>query len=296
MQRFTEVVGRPVLLADRTRLGTLVDLTVHLPSAPTVGDPTAPSGLPIERLAVGHRQAIAHLVPWTAVDRIDDGSIILGDRYEATSGVPGHRAGVDDALADDELLLGRDVLDTQVVDLEGRRLARVADVALGTRSDGRLEALAVDVGFGAVCRRLGLRRLADRLGDAVVAWPDLHLTSARAHRVQLAGPRGAIHRLSSAELSEIVGRLTVEHGAAVLAAVPADRAAEALVATRHDTRHRLLHALPPEHADDVVAHLDATDAEHAHRFRQVLAGDRPLPRRLGRHAGWRRNGPKSTAP
>ena len=56
----------------------------------------------------------------------------------------------------------RDVLDTQIIDLVGQRLARVADVVLTRTADDRLELVGVEVGFGGVLRRLGLRRLAAR--------------------------------------------------------------------------------------------------------------------------------------
>lgn len=56
------------------------------------------------------------------------------------------------------LLLGRDVLDTQVFDIAGKRLARVGDVRL-EEDQGTLRAVGVEVGVGAVMRRLGLLAL-----------------------------------------------------------------------------------------------------------------------------------------
>src|SRR5215208_4139907 len=52
-------------------------------------------------------------------------------------------AGHDDAVPAARLLLGRDVLDTQVVDLAGHRLARVAEVELAV-SGREARAVAVD--------------------------------------------------------------------------------------------------------------------------------------------------------
>ena len=87
------------------------------------------------------------------------------------------------------VLLVRDVLDTQIVDVVGQRLARVADVVLTPTADGHLELIGVEVGFGGVLRRLHLPVL--RSGEDVVVWSDLHLTSERGHAVQLATPRAA---------------------------------------------------------------------------------------------------------
>ena len=89
-------------------------------------------------------------------------------------------------------------IDTQIVDVVGQRLARVADVVLTRTADDRLELVGAEVGFGGVLRRLGLRRLAARDGEDCVAWTDLHLTSERGHAVQLATPRSAVHHLDAA--------------------------------------------------------------------------------------------------
>src|SRR5689334_797508 len=43
---------------------------------------------------------------------------------------------IDEELAADEILLARDVLDTQIVDIADQRLARVADVLLTPRGAG----------------------------------------------------------------------------------------------------------------------------------------------------------------
>ena len=67
----------------------------------------------------------------------------MNSRFEVTSAA--------EALASDEILLKRDVLDTQIVDVVGQRLARVADVLLARTAGGRLEALGVEVGFGVCC-------------------------------------------------------------------------------------------------------------------------------------------------
>ena len=112
--------------------------------------------------------------------------------------------------------MARDVLDTQVVDVAGQRLARVADVVLalagGAGGAGRtgLEVVGVEVGFGAVLRRLGLRRMTPARTEDVVAWSDLHLTSERGHTVQLAAARSAVHRLDARGLAALVSRVDTD--------------------------------------------------------------------------------------
>jgi len=111
-------------------------------------------------------------------------------RYVTWTGVgePIVMRGEDSPSAPEGLRLVRDVLDAQVVDTEGRRLARVGEIELAPR-DGGLRAVAVDVGLAPVARRLGLRRLARRLPSDVVDWQGIHFASGRGHQVQLDRPR-----------------------------------------------------------------------------------------------------------
>jgi sporulation protein YlmC with PRC-barrel domain len=201
----TRVTGRDVLGPDGTVMGRITDLTVRLdaPAGPHL----------VERILVrggGGRQL---LIPWSAVGSFRNHSVAL--IVDGTTGFD--TASIADVLAADELLLVRDVLDTQIVDVVGQRLARVADVVLARTADGRLELVGAEVGFGGMLPRLGLHRLAARAGEDAVAWTDLHLTSKRGHAVQLATPRSAVHHLDARGLAALVSRLDTESAAEVLA-------------------------------------------------------------------------------
>ena len=68
----------------------------------------------------------------------------------------------------DDVLLARDVLDRQVVDAGGVQIVRPADLYLAAVG-GRIELVAIEVGIGALVRRLGPKRLRSRvrLGRAI---------------------------------------------------------------------------------------------------------------------------------
>jgi hypothetical protein len=102
-------------------------------------------------------------VPAADVALWGSAEIVLSAGYRALDVEPGLAAA----------LLVRDVLDTQIVDVAGHRVTRVADVMLA-ELDGRLRVVGVDVGAGAVIRRLGLRRLGARLAERRLPWDELH--------------------------------------------------------------------------------------------------------------------------
>lgn len=270
MLLLSQVTGTAVRGPDGRPVGRVRDLTVSLAD---------PSPLPlIDRVLIRPSHAPDLLVAWSAVAAVQQGTLSLaGDAAGFAIGA------LTDALDDDEILLGRDVLDTQVVDIAEQRLARVADVVLARTPDGHVEVVGVEVGFGAVLRRLGLGRLAARAGQDAVAWSDLHLTSERGHAVQLATPRSAVHHLDARALATLVSRLDTDAATQVLVAREPHAAAEVLRAGPESVGERVLRALPGTAAEQIVA---AMPAEHASRWRRRLA--RPRARRFLRSHVWPR--------
>jgi len=261
----TRLIGQDVLRPDGHVLGRLADLTVRLNRG-------SESQL-IERLVVTRRHDADMMLPWTAVANFHSGQVVLG---------------ADDAAAHelepDEILLGRDVLDTQIVDVVGQRLARVADVLLARTPDSRLECLGVEVGFSGVLRRLGLGRIAPEPGEDVVAWSDLHFTSDRGHLVQLATPRAAVHRLDARGLAALVSRVDTDAAAEILASRDPGLVADAVRASHPDVGERVLRAMPDVAAARVVA---AMPDEHAEPWRDRLAHSPALfGRRVVRSRVW----------
>lgn len=210
-------------------------------------------------------------MPWTVIADFGRSTVVLSDEFDPST----HSDTC--ALAPDEILLVRDVLDTQIVDVVGRRLARVADVALVRTAYARLELVGVEVGFSGVLRRLGLTRAAARMADDVVAWAELHLTSERGHTVQLGTPLSAVHHLDESGLAALIDRLDTESAAEVLAITEPLVAARVVTATDPVVGERVLRAMADDDVADIVG---AMPAEHAGRWRARLAR---TPAFLGRH-------------
>lgn len=249
----SRLIGQPAVGRDGRPVGRLADLTVRLDEN---GSPHL-----VDRLVLrlpGGRMA---LLPRQAVDAIHVGRLVVTTEPDGFD--PKDLA---DALGAGEILLKRDVLDTQVVDIVGQRLARVADVVLARTRSGRLELLGVEVGFSGVLRRLGLRTAP--AAQDVVAWPDLHLTSERGHKVQLSTPRSAVHRLNARTLAALVSRVDTDSATEILAAEEPAMAAEAVRAAHPAVGERLLRAMRRHQADRIV---DSMPAEHASRWRERLA-------------------------
>lgn len=258
MLLLSRVTGQDVLGPDGRVIGRLSDLTVRL------GDQSGPQ--PVDRLVVRRRDTPALLLPWETVANFHPTQVVLrGDGEELSAFAVNSLTG---ALAHDEILLVRDVLDTQVVDVVGARLARVADVVLARRPGGGLEVLGVEVGFDGVLRRLHLGPRRGPSGEDVLAWSDLHLTSERGHAVQLATPRAAVHRLDARALAGLVSRVDTESATEILATKGPNAAADVVRAAHPAVGERVLLAMPDAAAAQIVA---AMPAAHAGRWSDLLA-------------------------
>lgn len=276
----TRVIGLPVRTVDGVVLGKLIDLTARLGAAHPA----------VHRVGVGSRR-IAHLVPWAAVATSSTAGLTLGDISGAeVLSVDSHRL----PLMNDELLLVRDVLDTQIIDVVGHRMSRVSDVLLTQLPDGRMEVAAVDVGVAALCRRLGLSRLSARLRERAVDWRDLHLTSDRGHEIHLATTSSAVHELDEHALAELLTRLDVASATEVLTTIGPDRTAAAVASAHPAVGRRLILALEASEAAKVIERLPQRTT---HQWWNSL-GHRSLlrRRRFLRLDGWRLNRPPATRP
>ncbi len=220
MLLLSELIGRPVLEPTGEESGRLRDLAVRLTEP-------YPS---VTRLVVG-RGRRRRVIGWEQVSGIRDQALQLS---------PAPAGAAEGPLGGDEVWLAEHVLDTQVIDIAGRRLVRVGDVAL-ERDRGALRLAGVEIGKAAVLRRLGLRRLGRRAGSELVDWRDLHLTSRRGHALQLRTTASRVHRLTAEELDAVVARLPPHRAAEVVEAVQPTEA-EAVGAPRQRRYHRILSA------------------------------------------------------
>lgn len=243
----SRVTGQQVVDRDGTPLGRLADLTARL-------DGNGSAHL-VDRLMVRLRDGSVGLLGWEAV------ADFTADRVIVTTAPT--ESGL--TLEPDEILLKRDVLDTQIVDVVGQRLARVADVLLSRTRGGRLELCGVDVGFTGVLRRLGVR-LPSR--EDIVAWSDLHLTSERGHAVQLSTPRAAVHRLDARGLAALVSRVDVDAATEILAVRDPQVAADA-VRTVHPEVAERLHRRSPLKGRHFLRHRVWPHRRHLIRTRRA---------------------------
>lgn len=277
----SELIGRAVLGADGARAGKLVDLVVH------TGEPYPPAVTAV--LAVGKQR---REVPWSAVVEVTGDAILLAPGTPSTAAVAEH--------GPDRLSVREDLLDRQIVDVEGAKLVRVNDVHfLVTR--GQLRVAHVDVGFRGLVRRLGWERVVDRAvrtlrpaahylaADQLLPWKLVQPLDSAPGRVRIEVAQRALAQIHPADLAEIMEELDRGQRGRLLQRLDAETAAETLEEAPPEVTARLLEEVSPDKAADILEEMAPDEAadvlgELPHEARQELLGamERPEAREVQR--------------
>jgi magnesium transporter len=163
-----------------------------------------------------------------------------------------------------ELLLWKNVLDKQMVDVSGRKIVRVNDVALGTI--GRTARVTgVAIGGAAVLRRLGFLGAARllpfwKLRDTIVPWESVVPLDYTATNVQLNVQMERLARLHTADLAQILSEMSQSERSMVFDSLDDDTVADIIEEFEPREQAQLLEAIEDERVPDVVAAMEPDDA------------------------------------
>jgi len=243
----SEAIGRPVRDRNFDQIGKVSDLIV------AIEDQYPPvTGLVVRT----DRRSI--FLPWSAVRSLDGTGAQL-----ATA-----RIDIDKfQQRPNEILLRADLMDKQIVDIDGRKVVRVNDLRLD-EIDGRLRLVAVDVGAAGLVRRLGLGRgfhvLARSLHVSVperyIDWEDVDPVESSIASIKLRVPHQGLAELHPADLAAILDRLAPRDRAGVLASLDDEAVADAMEEMEPDTQVEVLEDLAPERAADILEEMSPDDA------------------------------------
>ena len=138
-----------------------------------------------------------------------------------------------------EVLLEKDVLDRQLINVEGARLVRSNDIELA-RLEGWYRVVGVDTGPRGFLRRLLPRTLGRRIGsESFVDWANVEPFTGHVPSVRLRVPHPKLHRLHPAELADLVEAASHREGEEIIEAVGDDPELEADVFEELEPSHQL---------------------------------------------------------
>jgi CBS domain-containing protein len=173
------------------------------------------------------------------------------------------------------LYLVEDLLDKQIVDVDGRKVVRINDLELAMTA-GSLRVVAAEVGIAGLLRRLGIasvaRELVDRVPRNLIAWNNVApMHDLNPNEIKLSVSSGRLARLHPSDLAEIVGDLSAQDAARVVRSLDDETAADALEHMDAERQRSIIDDLGPERAADIIEEMDSDDAAD-------LLGDLPRER------------------
>jgi magnesium transporter len=198
------------------------------------------------------------LLPWTAVKSVNGGL-----RAATAAKDWAHDSGVEGLF-----LLERDLLDQQVIDVNGRKVVRVNDVDLHEETAEKgvvLKVGSVDVGARGAVRRLlkgivpgpALHALLKRIPPRAIPWDFVDVVETDpARRVRLRISNDRLAKLHPADIADIIEELAPDEREAVFETLDEGVAAEALEEVEPKLQKAIVESLDSDRVADIVEEMD----------------------------------------
>jgi CBS domain-containing protein/sporulation protein YlmC with PRC-barrel domain len=173
-------------------------------------------------------------------------------------------------LSNDEvingLLLVENILDKQIVDLNGRKLVRVNDVRLATLPAGTF-AVAVDIGIEGLLRRIGisipikkiLSLFRINIPSKYILWDDVQAIDFSNLNIKLSKSFAKLHTLHPSDLADILEDLGKKSSMSVFSSLDEEKAADVLEELESRAQVHMVENLPLDKMADVLEKMPADE-------------------------------------
>ncbi len=237
----SQVLGRPIRDMEGERVATIKDVIVRL------GEGEHP---PVTGFVARYRRRDFFLPRWRIKEFGPQGASLNSDILDLR---PFTRR-------ESEVLLARDVLDKQLIDVDGKRVVRVNDVQL-IEAAGEWRVTGADVSLQGLWRRLlpqgftGSRRPVE-----VLDWADVGYLATDAATVQLKSSSDKLARLHPVEIARLAESLSCHQGAEIIEGLDDETAAETLEEMPAEHQARIIGDMDEERAADILEWMSPDEA------------------------------------
>ncbi|HEY6806317.1 MAG TPA: CBS domain-containing protein [Pyrinomonadaceae bacterium] len=241
MLYLSQVLGRPIRDLEGERVATVKDVIVRL------GEDDHP---PVTGLVCRYRRRDFFMSRWRMKDLNLHGVRLNSDILDLRPFV----------RRQSEVLLARDVLDKQLIDVDGKRVVRVNDVQI-IEAAGEWRVTGADVSLQGLWRRLapagfvGTKRPVE-----VLDWADVGYLATDAATVNLKSSSGKLARLHPVEIARLAEALSYHHGSEVVESLDDEIAAETLEEMPAEHQARILGDMDQERAADILEWMSPHEA------------------------------------
>jgi CBS domain-containing protein/sporulation protein YlmC with PRC-barrel domain len=247
------ITGKEVFGADGDAIGVIRDLLVNaVPSGQNDPNQQLITGI---KLKIGKETKFYSFKTFRVVKARELINVTCSDLIE---------------LSNDEvingLLLVENILDKQIVDLNGRKLVRVNDVRLATLPAGTF-AVAVDIGMEGLLRRIGisipikkilsLSRI--NIPAKYILWDDVQAIDFSNLNIKLSKSFAKLHTLHPSDLADILEDLGKKSSMSVFSSLDEEKAADVLEELESRAQVHMVENLPVDKMADVLEKMPADE-------------------------------------
>lgn len=263
----SQALGRPVTTERGDRVARIKDLVARIELVEgdaVASEPYAPiTGLEVEL----HKRAV--FIPWAQIAALSaEGARLASSRVDLQSFE--RREG--------EVLLRRDILDKQLVDVDGRRVILASDLLL-YEADGTVLVAAVDVSAEALLRRLAFGRLFTGTEGArppappgrtrrrrrpgapnLIPWPEVEPLYSGTRGARLRLPHDRLSRLHPVDLAQILGDLNYHYATEIIESLDDEMAADTLQEINEERQADIVEGMDEARAAEILEEMAPDDA------------------------------------
>ena len=243
MRFLSEIMKKTVVDHDGNKIGKFKDFIVSVSILYPI----------VEAVSIRTSDKKEIIVPWEDVDHINK-DIKLKVKFEDIK---------EYKLKKKDIKIADEVLDKQVVDLEGKKLRRVNDLQLST-THGYYRLIGVDISFKGILRRLGFEKIATGLRinfqEDYISWKDVDVIESDISRLKLKVPEYSLKKLHPADIAEIVDQLSINDSIAILNSLDEEVAADALEEIAPEKQVSLFEEMETKRAADLLEEMSPDDA------------------------------------
>jgi magnesium transporter len=237
----SQVLSRPIRDLEGERVATVKDVIIRL------GEDDHP---PVTGFVARYRRRDFFLSRWRIAEFGEQGVRLNSDILDLRPFV----------RRDGEVLLARDVLDKQLIDVDGKRVVRVNDVQI-IEAAGQWRVTGADVSLQGLWRRLAPAGfVGTRTPVEVIDWADVGYLATDAATVQLKSSSDKLARLHPVEIARLAEAFSYHHGTEIVEALDDETAAETLEEMPAEHQARILGDMDEERAADILEWMSPDEA------------------------------------
>ncbi len=226
MVYYSELIGRPVFDKEKKKIGKVSDFSFF--------DGSRYASISSVVLLVNKTKKI---IAWNYVQEIKE-----KQNYATPASIYLNREIQKIRFSENKGKLLNEIMDKQLIDINGARVIRVNDILLG-KVGKKLAIIGVDISTKGLMRRIGLDILFPKNTEHIILWKDVAPLSEDIQNLKLKVKRDRINELHPTEIADLIRDLSLEEKEMFFNTLSKEKAAKALLSSQPEIQKTVFRTL-----------------------------------------------------